>query len=119
VAWQLNNSACVSACKLKVKFTIEEAKKTQGGGEYNYTSTVSLTSALDGSGLSMPRRGHITFTKEAVPILKETGRAPRPVWPDAQKLAPTGIRFPDRPCCIESLYGLRYLGTAPLLSLLM
>jgi len=51
----------------------------------------------------MPRRGRITLTKEAVPILNETGWAPRPVWPDAQKLAPTGIRFPDRPCYIESL----------------
>jgi hypothetical protein len=31
VAWQRTNLAYVSACKLKVKFTIEEAKKAQKG----------------------------------------------------------------------------------------
>jgi len=47
--------------------------------------------------------------------LKETGWAPGSLWPRAQKLAPTGTRFSDRLFCIESLYGLRYAGTAPLL----
>ena len=31
---------------------------------------------------------------------------PGPVWKDAENLAPTGIRSPDRPACSESLYRL-------------
>jgi len=33
---------------------------------------------------------------------------PGPVWTGAENLAPTGIRFPDRPARSESLYRLRY-----------
>jgi hypothetical protein len=35
---------------------------------------------------------------------------PRAGVEDAENLAPTGIRFPDRPACSESLYRLRYPG---------
>jgi hypothetical protein len=34
--------------------------------------------------------------------------APGPVWIGAENLAPTGIRFPDRPARSQSLYQLSY-----------
>ena len=46
--------------------------------------------------------------KEPVPILQEAGWAPGPVWTNAKKLAPTGIRFPDRPGRSQQLRGIRY-----------
>ena len=52
--------------------------------------------------------------RDPVPIVQEAGWAPRPVWTAAEKLAPTGIRSPDRPARSESLYRLRYPG--PLLN---
>jgi len=48
--------------------------------------------------------------KESVPIVQEAGWASGPVWTGEENLAPTGIRSPDRPASIESLYRLRYLG---------
>jgi len=38
-------------------------------GEYRYTSTLSLTSALDGGGWSTPRPGRFTPGKDPVPIV--------------------------------------------------
>ena len=35
--------------------------------------------------------------KDPVPIVHEDGWVPGPVWTGAENLAPTGIRFPDRP----------------------
>jgi len=41
---------------------------------------------------------------DPAPIVQEAGWAPWPVWMNAENLAPTGIRFPDRPARSESLY---------------
>ena len=46
--------------------------------------------------------------KVPVPIVQKAGWAPGPVWTDAENLAATGIRFPDRPARSQSLYRLRY-----------
>jgi hypothetical protein len=46
--------------------------------------------------------------KDPVPIVLEAGWAPEPVWTGAENLAPTGIRFPDRPARSQSLYRLSY-----------
>jgi len=46
--------------------------------------------------------------KDPVSIVQEHWWAPGPVWTVAQNLAPTGIRFPDRPARSQSLYRLRY-----------
>ena len=46
--------------------------------------------------------------KEPVPIVQEARWAPGPVWTGAENLAPTGIRSPDRPARIQSLYRVRY-----------
>ena len=46
--------------------------------EYRYSSTVSLTSALDGFGWSTPRPSLLTPGKDPVPIVWEAGWAPGP-----------------------------------------
>ena len=46
--------------------------------------------------------------KDSVPIVWVAGWNPRSVWTDAENLAPTEIRSPDRPARSESLYRLRY-----------
>ena len=46
--------------------------------------------------------------KDPVPTVQEAGWAPGPVWTNAEYLAPTEIRSPDRPARSESLYRLCY-----------
>jgi hypothetical protein len=53
---------------VKVKFTLEQATKTQRGSTLLY-STLSLTSALDGVGWSVPHLGHFTPRKDPVPTV--------------------------------------------------
>jgi len=79
-------------------------------GEYRYCCTLSLTSALDG-GWSTPRLGRFTPGKDPVPIVNEAGWASEPVWTGAEKLASTGIQFPDRPAHSDSQYQLGYRGS--------
>jgi len=75
-----------------------------------YSSTHSLTSALDKGGWSMSHPRNFTHRKDPVPIVKEAGWAPRPVWTGAENLAPHQIKSPDRPARSESQYQLRYPG---------
>ena len=77
-----------------------------------YSSTLSLTSALDGSGWSTPRPGRFTPGKGPVPIYIGGWLGPRSVWTDAENLAP-GIRTPDRQDHSESLHRLSYIGPQP------
>jgi len=67
-----------------------------------------MTSALDG--VDGQRHASAAFTPglDTVPIVKEAGWAPGPVWIGAENLAPTGIRSPDLPARRQSLYLLRY-----------
>jgi len=46
--------------------------------------------------------------KDPVHTVQGAGSVPGPVWTDAENLAPTGIRSPDRPSRSESLYRLSY-----------
>jgi hypothetical protein len=78
--------------------------------ENRYSSTLSLTSALDGGGWSTPRPGRFTPGNVSVPVVQEAGWALGPVWTGAENLAPTGIRSPDSPARSESLYRLSYRG---------
>jgi len=64
-----------------------------------------LTTALENV---VTLRPLFTPAKDKVPIVQEVGWAPRSVWAGAENLAPTGIRFPDRPARSQSLYQLRY-----------
>jgi hypothetical protein len=76
--------------------------------EHSYSSTLSLTSALDGVGNARP--GRFTPGTHPVSIVQEAGWAPGPVW-RVRKISPyTWIRSPDRPARSESLYRLRYPG---------
>jgi len=53
-----------------------------------YISTLSLTSALDGSGSLTPRPGRFTPGKDPVPFVQEAGWAPGLVWTGAENFAP-------------------------------
>ena len=61
-------------------------------------------------GWSTPGPSRFTPGKNPVPTVQEAGWAPGPVWKDAENLAPTGIRSPNRPARSESLYRLSYRG---------
>jgi hypothetical protein len=61
-----------------------------------------------GWGVSVKPRPLFTPGKYPVPIVQKAGWAPGPVWTNAENLAPTGIRYPDRPAHSQSLYWLRY-----------
>ena len=80
-------------------------------GKQRCSSTLSLTSSLDGIGLSTPRPGRLTPGKEPLPIIQDAGWAPGLVWTGAENLALTGVRSPDRPARSESLYRLNYPGS--------
>jgi hypothetical protein len=70
-------------------------------GEQRYSSTLSLTLALDEGGWST-RPSRFTPGKETwYPLYRRLGG---PVWTAAENLDPTGIRSPDRPARSESLY---------------
>jgi hypothetical protein len=61
-----------------------------------------------GKGVSVMAQPLFTPGKDPVPIVKEAGRAPGPVWTGAENLAPTGIRSLDRPARNQLLYWLHY-----------
>jgi len=65
-----------------------------------------MTTALEGGERSASRPGRTG--KDPVPIVQEAGWASGPVWTGSENLAPTGIRFPDRPVRSQSLYWLSY-----------
>jgi hypothetical protein len=60
---------------------------------------------IRGWGVSVTPRPLSTPGKDPVPIIREAGWAPGPVWTCAKNLAPTGIRSPDRPARRQSLPG--------------
>ena len=47
-------------------------------GEHRYSSTISLTSVLDGDRCSTPRRGRFTTGKDSVPNVQEAEWIPSP-----------------------------------------
>ena len=80
-------------------------------GEQRYSSTLSLTSALDvGWVVNATPRALYSREKDPVPIVQEAGWVPGPVWTGEENLAPTRIRSTDRPARSESLYRLSYPG---------
>ena len=68
-----------------------------------------MTAALEGVSGQQHAPAVLYPRKDPVPIVQEAGWATGPVWTGAKNLAPTGIRFPDRPVRSQSLYRLRYL----------
>jgi len=57
-------------------------------GEQLYSSTLSSTSALDGSGWSMPLQGRFTTGKDPILAVWEDGWSPGPVWTGVENFAP-------------------------------
>ena len=56
-----------------------------------------MTTALEGVRGQLHARLFFNPGKDPVHIVQEAGWAPGPVWSGAKNLAPTGIRYPDRP----------------------
>ena len=75
--------------------------KPQKGSTHTHTSTLSLTSELDGGGWLTPRLGHFTSPGKETrhPLYRKLG-GPQGRSGQAQKISPptlpTGIRSPDR-----------------------
>ena len=67
--------------KSKGKGNIHHSTGREGSEvEYRYSSTLSLTSTIDGGGWPTPRPGLLISRKEtSVLILQEAGLAPEPV----------------------------------------
>jgi len=63
-------------------------------------------------GVGGQRHALAVFTpgKDGVPIVREAGWVPGPIWIGAENLVYTGIRPPDRPGRSESLYRLSFRG---------
>ena len=101
----------INACK--VKCTPVQALRLRTGRTAHRASRGIALTFLDhgtrrGWGVSVTPRPIFTPGKNPVPIVQEAGWAPGWVWTGAENLAPTGIRSPDHPACIQSLYRLSY-----------
>jgi hypothetical protein len=84
--------------------------RTEGPEEARDIAVLFLDLGTSRGGWSAPRPGHFNPRKELVPIVQEARWALGPVWTCAKNLAPTEIRFPDRPARSQSLYRLSYPG---------
>ena len=73
------------------------------GEGYNSSFTLSF---ISGDEFSWPRLGRFTPGKDPVPVVREAGWAPGPVWTGAKNLASTRFRSLDRPARSESPYRL-------------
>jgi hypothetical protein len=81
-------------------------------GEYSYSSTLSLTSTLDGVGDQRQAPAALPPGKTRYPLYRRLG-GPHYWSEQVRKISPpTGIRSPDRPARNESLYRLRYSGSS-------
>jgi hypothetical protein len=73
-----------------------------------HSSTLSLTSELEGGGWLMPHPSHFTPENDLGSIVQEAGWAPGPTWTGAEILDPTRIQSLDHPARIKPLYWLRF-----------
>jgi len=99
-----------SCCKVKVKVTrVHALRLCTGRTVHRGSRGIALLfhdhSTERGWGVSVTPWPLFTPGKDPVPIVREAGWAPGPVWTGAENLAPTGIRSPDLPvrsqysCC--------------------
>jgi hypothetical protein len=97
----------------KVNFTLLQALRLCTGRTVHRGSRGIVLPFHDhgsrrGRGVSVTPRPLFTPGKDPVPLVPEAGWASGSVWTGAENLAPTGVRFPDRPARSQSLYRLRY-----------
>jgi hypothetical protein len=82
----------------KVKYKVHPITGHEGPDvERRYTSTLSLTTSLDGGGGSTPHPSCFIHGKDPVPIVYEAGWALGPVLTGMVNLEHTGIRSPYLP----------------------
>jgi hypothetical protein len=76
--------------KIMSAFTIcaEKGTATKAQKCSSYSSTLSLTWALDRIGWLIPRTVRFTPGNDLVPILRQSGWTPGTVWTGAENLAP-------------------------------
>jgi hypothetical protein len=76
--------------------------------EKGYTSTLSLTSTLDGGGVNVTPRPLYPGKEIRYPLYRRLG-GPNPLSGRVRKISPpSGIRSPELPARRESLYRLSY-----------
>jgi hypothetical protein len=78
--------------------------------EERYSSTISLTSALERDGWLTPRPGSFIPRINPISAVQETSWAPTAGLYLCEKSRPRRNVIPDRPAGFESLYRLRYPG---------
>ena len=111
--WPLLVNALRASTLLKVKCTLVQAQGLRTGRTVHRGSRgIALLFHDHGTrrGVRGQRHARPLFTpgKDPVPIVQEFEWAPGSVWTGAENLAHTGIRSPDRPARIQSLYRLSY-----------
>jgi len=92
--------------RVLVKGTVHQRTGHEGpDGKQRYSSTISLTSGLDGRSVvnTTPQMFYVQ-ERDPVPILKEPGWGPGSNLTGAENLAATWIQFPDSPASNKSLY---------------
>ena len=98
VAWELFHADGQTDRQTDIKGKVHLITGHEGTKvEYRRISTLSLTSALDGGGWSTSRPGRFTPGKDPVPIVKEAGWAPGPVYMGAENLASHRDSIPEPP----------------------
>jgi len=68
-----------------------------------YSSTFSLTSALDGGRGQCHALAVSPQARDLMPFVQEAGRAPGPIWMGVENLAPSRIEPQKCPAHIKSL----------------
>ena len=69
-----------------------------------FSSTFSVTSALDGGGRFRPHPSCFTFGNDPVPSVQEAGWDPEPAGASAENFTLNAIRTTDSPDRSKSLY---------------
>jgi hypothetical protein len=103
------NSRELTMCSTGIKSKVNTTTCHKGTeGEMRYSSTLSLTLALDGGWWLMPCPCRFTPRHDSLPIVQEAGWAPGMDWWGNSR--PHLDSIPDSPVYSKSLYWLRYPG---------
>jgi len=107
---ETNSNLHFRSLKYRVKGKVRPRKRHAGPeGEQRYSSTLSLTSVLDGGRWSAPRPGHFTPRKETrYSLYRRLGGLQDRSGQVGSILPPQWDSIPDLPARSGSLYRLRY-----------
>jgi len=114
VPTDIRDSKAKCLIKIKVEGKVHPRTGHEGPeGEQKYSSTLSLTSELDGVGWLMPCPSHFTPLWERDPVLTvhKARWASGMVCTGVENFTSTRIQSPDRPARSKLLYQLSYPGT--------